>query len=71
MYYITDDCNYRMRDSKDEIFTCATLDECDDVVSFYFDMNYGDVFLVYDANDDWARTYQHDYETCDTEIVEG
>jgi len=71
MYYITDNNGYRMRDSNDRLFTCRDIDEVERVISFYFDMSYGDVFRVYDYDDNLIGSYSHDAETCETEFVEG
>lgn len=56
-YYITDDSGYRMRDSKDELFTEPTLGAVEDVISYYFDVGYGDTFRAYDENGNLVQTF--------------
>lgn len=57
-YYITDDKGYRMRDSKDELFSEPTVEAIENVISYYFDSEYGDTFHVYDENDNLIETYR-------------
>ncbi len=62
MFYIVDQKGQRMRDSKDEEFLCADMDEVDNVITFYFDMQYGDCFFVHNISGEHVDTYIAEYE---------
>lgn len=63
MFYIVDEKGQRTRDSKDEEFLCADMDEVENVISFYFDMQYGDCFYVHHATTgEHVDTFIAEYE---------
>jgi hypothetical protein len=62
MFYIVDEKGQRTRDSRDEEFLCADMDEVEDVISFYFDMQYGDCFRVHNTIGEHVDTFIAEYE---------
>lgn len=64
-FYITDEHNRRMRDSKDHLFTCKSLEEAENVISFYFDSSYGNTFRIYDNSDIPLFEVSFDTEACE------
>lgn len=49
MFYIVDANGYPMRDARDEEFVEETIEKCHQVISYYFDMDYGDIFTIVNA----------------------
>lgn len=61
MYYITDCEGNRVSDS-DGYFLCADMDEVERVIYYYFDMEYGDCYHIFNGEDELVDTFIAEYE---------